>query len=197
MNTNNTNLSVTATLTEAELFQRMLDASVHRALSSLSQSQDGTRTMQELLGGYLIAVCFECDMPDKVMDALRECDDPASELEIAISDLEWLMDVLKTLRREFATLRENAVVDDPAYDTPDGRPRYLPMGEGCVMAQTSLVMKMVEATRLKCRKKRNVDILIQGAPAHSGTPRRECDWPRLVGVQSELRQLRKLIQEAN
>lgn len=113
-----TNPSNVATLTQKELFQCFLDAPFYEGgtISILGAApRISEETMQERNFFYygLEAVCLPDELPEQMIEELRECDDPAYEMCCAIGDLECLVRDLKVLEREFSSLVEAMRTDEP------------------------------------------------------------------------------------
>ena len=136
MTNNTTTAPAEATLTQKELFQRFLDAPFYESgtISILGAApRISERTMQERYFFYygLEAICLPDELPEQMIEELRECDDPAYEMHCAIGDLECLVRDLKVLEREFSSLAEVTRVNEPDEDATaeefrewEDNPRY-------------------------------------------------------------------------
>lgn len=136
----NTVAPVAATLTEQELFNRFLDAPFRNAapLSTLIDYYEARPKVSVLncIGGWCESICFEEEMPLRIIEELRDCEDPACEIGTAIDDLKVVLGMLETLKREFDALT-NATrtpmpeetgdedADDQAYAEWSENPRYV------------------------------------------------------------------------
>lgn len=123
-----------ATITASELMQRLLDAPVREKTvqSSLINFRETEASMQQYLFGGFQSECFpDFDLSDQVLEALRECDDPELELDLAIGDLEQLLEGLRTVQREFSHLCEECRTDcpddasDEVFHEWSSNPRYI------------------------------------------------------------------------
>lgn len=61
------------------------------------------------------------ELPEQMIEELRECDDPAYEMHCAIGDLECLLRDLKVLDREFSSLIELTRTESPDEEKLDKR----------------------------------------------------------------------------
>jgi hypothetical protein len=95
-----------ATLTEAELFGLLIDSPVleNATLSTLMQPNESKLSMTKSLFGSFQLFYLDDEQIESMVENLREQDDPAYKLEVAISDLENYVDGLRTLKREFKSL---------------------------------------------------------------------------------------------
>jgi hypothetical protein len=131
----------TATLTEQELFLRFLDAPLRRGPAStlLRQREEGDLTAdftaEQCFYNYYIAFCDSCletELPEKLLSALKEVDEPFGYLDGVIQDLKMLLSGMFMLQTEFNLVMESTRTEKPEEDAPDGafkewykNPRYV------------------------------------------------------------------------
>ena len=124
-----------ATLSEKELFAQFLDAPIRvGAASTLLAPKEGeyiTRDHFFLFHGF-DAVCIPDELADQILEELEASDEPAYDLDYAISDLECLLNQMKVARREFDTLCEATRTEAPDEDATaeqhrdwNDNPRYV------------------------------------------------------------------------
>ena len=122
-------------LTESELFACLLDAPVRTAssLSELNQSSISEHSLTDSFFGFFESSCFdEFELPKITIENLRDVEDPADELDMAINDIEYFLEGLQKLKEEFARLMKSArtsLPDDGATDERieewENNPRYV------------------------------------------------------------------------
>lgn len=107
-----------ATLTQKELFHRFLDAPIYhqRSNSTLIRVDCiSDETMQDHIFGFsdCTSSVLPFDLPHRIVEDLRGCDDPENEIENIISDLEGLLVDLRKLESEFFLLTERTRTEEP------------------------------------------------------------------------------------
>lgn len=116
-----------ATLTQKELFQRFLDAKVRIVPRStlIPTPYSSDRTMSEHFLDHIgcVSVCFPHGSVDQMINALRECDDPMSELLYVLDDLEGFLFATHMLSREFSDLRGATPTEQPNKDASEQKVR--------------------------------------------------------------------------
>lgn len=104
-----------ATLTEAELFQRYLDAPVRSGATSSTLIADGSNMMVTARERYDDTAGFSCDL----LAQFEGDEHPAFELERQIEDLTGILEALTVLKKDFDHLIEVTRIEPPADDAPD------------------------------------------------------------------------------
>lgn len=126
----------TEVLTEVELFHRFMDAPIRYGAAStlIAPPEAREQTIQEdcLESFYPTSNCFNYDLSEQIIEALRASEDPVGNLGSAISDLDDLVSNLRELRAEFVFLRNVTRAEQPGHgasdeelDDWDSNPRYI------------------------------------------------------------------------
>ncbi|WP_148043670.1 hypothetical protein [Paracoccus methylarcula] len=138
-NTDNTIIHGSSTLTEQQLFNRFLDAPIRTGTrSTLVDSLVSHENAEWHFFGFAgcESCCLDAEMPERIIEELRECDDPAYEIGVAIGDLEGFLEALRVLKEEFASVAEatrvpepeetgDEEIDDQAYNDWVENPRFI------------------------------------------------------------------------
>lgn len=109
-------------LTESQLFQRFLDAPVRIGAWStlINQQRPSEMTAEEAMFYQHIAccesACLDYELPEQIIQDLRESDNPHEELFNAICELEAITEGLKMLRREFEPVMQAASTETEQED---------------------------------------------------------------------------------
>jgi hypothetical protein len=130
-----------ATLTQQELFGRFLDAplQIRSASALLGQREEvdlpTALTAEQCFYDYIaccVSLCVEQELPQNILEALREADNPYYSLETAIEEFDALIRGLATLRIEFERLMGATHIGPPEDDAPESEfeewaanPRYV------------------------------------------------------------------------
>ena len=111
-------------LTESELFGRLLDAPVREraALSLLTQPGVSEYSLTDTLFGIFESICFDdWDLPKNFIASLRESEDPADQLDMAIFDIECFLKGLSQLQCEFIDLQKSSIAKHPDEHATDAQ----------------------------------------------------------------------------
>lgn len=114
--------AVTATLTEAELFARYLDAHVRvEATASYLVADDGVMFDTTARDRFFFSDCAEFlpdGFADNVLQLAEESDQPSLDMEKLILSIGGLLNSLKTTKHDFDRLAD-VTRTDPPMDTGD------------------------------------------------------------------------------
>ncbi len=111
MATNNTDTANESTMTAMQLFERFATAPLR--IGTRSTLIAATECEYEAWDGYvgLAQPILPEELPSEIREEVSNSDDPVSELDMYIMDLEVLANGLKMMRDEFLALCEATLVD--------------------------------------------------------------------------------------